>query len=49
MLDAEGYPSAFIKIGPFKIEFTRASRKTDQVLADVRISIAGNTKERDKQ
>lgn len=49
MLDAEGYPSAFLKAGPFKIEFTRASRKTDQVVADVRISVVGNTKERDKQ
>ena len=32
MLDADGYPHAFLKIGPFKLEFTRASRKTDQVV-----------------
>jgi methionyl-tRNA formyltransferase len=45
MLDAEGYPHAFINIGPFKIEFTRASKKTGQVLADVRISLADNVRE----
>jgi methionyl-tRNA formyltransferase len=49
MLDAEGYPNAFLNIGPFKIEFTRASMKIDQVLADVRISLADTVKERDKQ
>ena len=48
MLDAEGYPNAFLNVGPFKIEFSRASRKSDQVLADVRISIADNAKERDE-
>jgi len=49
MLDAEGYPNAFLNVGPFKIEFSRASMKTDQVLADVRISLADNAKERDKK
>lgn len=49
MLDADGYPLAFINFGPFKIEFTRASKKAGQVLADVRISLADTTKERDKQ
>lgn len=44
MLDAEGYPSAFLEIGPFKLEFTRASRKVDQVVTDVRITLADNTK-----
>lgn len=39
MLDADGYPNAYLTVGPFKIEFTRASKKTDQVLADVRISL----------
>lgn len=48
MLDAEGYPNAFLNIGPFKIEFTRASMKTGQVLADVRISLADTSIERDK-
>lgn len=45
MLDAEGYPNAFLNVGPFKIDFSRASRKTDQVIADVRISLVGNIKE----
>ena len=48
MLDAEGYPKAFLNVGPFNIEFSRASMRSDQVLADVRISIADNAKERDK-
>ena len=39
MLDAEGYPHAFVDLGPFRLEFTRASRKTDHVLADVRITM----------
>lgn len=49
MLDAEGYPNAFLNVGPFKIEFSRASMRSHQVLADVRISIADNAKERDKK
>lgn len=49
MLDAEGYPNAFLNVGPFRIEFSRASMKTDQVLADVRIILADNAKERDKK
>jgi len=40
MLDADGYPHAYLEIGPFKLEFTRASRKTDQVVSDVRITLA---------
>lgn len=39
MLDAEGYPPAFVDVGPFRLEFTRASRRTDAVLADVRIRL----------
>lgn len=39
MLDAEGYPQAFLKIGPFKFEFARASLKSEYVLADVKISL----------
>ncbi len=46
MLDADGYPNAFLNVGPFKIEFTRATIKTGYVLADVRISLAENVKER---
>ena len=40
MLDAEGYPHAFVEVGPFRLEFTRASRKTDHVVADVRLTMA---------
>ncbi|QVL50168.1 MAG: hypothetical protein KFB96_06825 [Thiocapsa sp.] len=39
MLDADGYPPAFIDVGPFRLTFTRASRRTDAVLADVRITV----------
>lgn len=39
MLDAEGYPPAFVDVGPFRLEFTRASRRTDAVLSDVRITL----------
>lgn len=37
MLDAEGYPHAFIEAGNLRFEFTRAARRTDGVYADVRI------------
>jgi len=39
MLDAEGYPHAFIQVGSLRFEFTRASLKTGSVLADVKITI----------
>lgn len=39
MLDAEGYPHAFIENESFRFEFTRASLKADKtIIADVRIS-----------
>jgi methionyl-tRNA formyltransferase len=39
MLDAEGYPNAFVEIGKFRLEFRRASLKSDNsIIADVRIS-----------
>ena len=38
MLDAEGYPKAFIEFGDFKLEFSRASLKADNsIISDVRI------------
>nr|VFK27781.1 MAG: methionyl-tRNA formyltransferase [Candidatus Kentron sp. MB]VFK30227.1 MAG: methionyl-tRNA formyltransferase [Candidatus Kentron sp. MB]VFK75143.1 MAG: methionyl-tRNA formyltransferase [Candidatus Kentron sp. MB] len=40
MLDAEGYPHAWLEAGPFRLEFTRAARKTDCLLADVRITLS---------
>jgi methionyl-tRNA formyltransferase len=39
MLDAEGYPHAFIEVGSLRLEFTRASLKTDSVIADVKITL----------
>lgn len=39
MLDAEGYPNAFLKVGAFKLTFTRAARKVGCVVADVRIEM----------
>ncbi|MGD9834735.1 MAG: hypothetical protein AB7U92_18445 [Piscinibacter sp.] len=39
MLDADGYPRAFIEIGRLRLEFGRASRRPDVVLADVSISL----------
>jgi methionyl-tRNA formyltransferase len=38
MLDADGYPPAFIDIGQYKLEFSRASRRAKSVIADVKIS-----------
>lgn len=39
MLDAEGYPKAFVEVGNLRLEFSRATLKTDQsLLADVRIT-----------
>lgn len=38
MLDAKGYPNAFVEIGNFRLEFSRASIQNDNsILADVRI------------
>ncbi|SEW03407.1 formyltransferase family protein [Chitinophaga arvensicola] len=37
MLDAEGYPHAFIENEYFRFEFTRASLKSESIIADVRI------------
>ena len=37
MLDADGYPNAFIETPNFRFEFKRASLKPGEVVADVRI------------
>ena len=37
MLDCEGYPAAFIENENFRFEFTRASLKSNNIIADVRI------------
>ena len=38
MLDAEGYPHAYLDIGQLRLEFSRVARKADQLFADVIIS-----------
>lgn len=38
MLDADGYPSAFLETEHFRLEFSRASLKPDSIIADVKIS-----------
>jgi methionyl-tRNA formyltransferase len=40
MLDAAGYPPAFVEAGGWRFEFSRASLRPDGVLADVRITPA---------
>jgi methionyl-tRNA formyltransferase len=44
MLDAEGYPHAFLEAGSFRLEFTRASRKAGSVQADVRVTLIDRRK-----
>lgn len=39
MLDGTGYPPAFLDIGPFHLEFSRVSKRSGEVLADVRFSL----------
>jgi methionyl-tRNA formyltransferase len=38
MLDAEGYPRAFLEYGGFRFEFTRAALYDGRVVADVKIT-----------
>lgn len=38
MLDADGYPPAFLETGKFCLEFGRASLKPDCIIADVKIT-----------
>jgi len=42
MLDADGYPHAFLRSGRFRIEFSRAARHQNGVKADVIISEVDN-------
>ena len=39
MLDAEGYPHAFIEYGAFRLELRRATLRADRVLTDCKISV----------
>ncbi|MPN14487.1 hypothetical protein SDC9_161814 [bioreactor metagenome] len=41
MLDAEGYPKAFIRFGSYKLCFSRASLKSDKIVADVEFICEG--------
>jgi methionyl-tRNA formyltransferase len=39
MLDAEGYPPAFVDVGPYRLHFSRPARRRGAVQADVRITL----------
>lgn len=39
MLDADGYPKAFLKHGNFRLEFTRAALRRDGIESDVKITL----------
>lgn len=45
MLDAEGYPPAFLEHGRLRLEFKRASLKGDHLLADVIITVRDENEE----
>jgi len=38
MLDVEGYPHAFVDVGPWRLELRRPALRTGEILADVRIT-----------
>jgi methionyl-tRNA formyltransferase len=48
MLDADGYPNAFINVGRWRLEFTRASRKAGSLVADVKITLQDQNEEKFK-
>lgn len=48
MLDADGYPNAFVNAGSLRLEFTRASRKAGSLIADVRITLQDQNTEENK-
>lgn len=41
MLDADTYPKAFLETEKFRLEFSRASLKENEILADVKITVKG--------
>ena len=45
MLDAQGYPPAFLEIGNFRLEFTRASLRHGRIEANVEIQYIGDSDE----
>jgi methionyl-tRNA formyltransferase len=42
MLDAEGYPNAHINVGNMRLEFSRASLRAGELIADVKITFQKN-------
>lgn len=40
MLDADGYPHAFLEYGRFRLEFSRSALYDGRVVADVRVTLA---------
>ena len=44
MLDAEGYPPAFLQVGQLRFEFSRASFREDRLRADVVITVVNDGK-----
>jgi methionyl-tRNA formyltransferase len=45
MLDADGYPHAFLEYGKFRLEFSRSALYEGRVVADVRITLATAARE----
>lgn len=45
MLDAKGYLPAFVRVGPWKLTFTRANLTTDAVFADVQIEFSSEAEQ----
>lgn len=45
MLDAEGYPNAFIETENLRLEFSKAALKSGHILADVKIMLKANQNE----
>lgn len=41
MLDAETYPKAFLETEKYRLEFSRASLRENEILADVKITVKG--------
>jgi methionyl-tRNA formyltransferase len=48
MLDADGYPNAFVNAGSLRLDFTRACRKAGSLIADVRITLLDQNTEENK-
>jgi methionyl-tRNA formyltransferase len=49
MLDADGYPKAFLDVGNLRLEFTRSALYAEQLQADVRITLKPIAKDEPKR